>query len=148
YLEPAAQRLFRRLGILDADDFAGWVAAPLLDVDASVAEDLLESLVDARLVGVVDGSGATTRYRLHDLVRVYAREQLAAEEPPAERLAALRRTLGAWLYLGDSAHRLQYGGDYTVIHSGAPRWELPDHVVQELLHDPLLWYESERSAVV
>lgn len=148
YLDPDAQRLFRLLGILEAADFAAWVAAPLLDRDALLATDVLETLVDARLVDVVQGSGTATRYRLHDLVRVYARERLAAEEPPAERTAALKRMLGAWLYLGEWAHRLLYGGDYTVIHSDAERFELPRDMVQSVLQDPLLWYENERSAVV
>ncbi|HEX6499964.1 MAG TPA: BTAD domain-containing putative transcriptional regulator [Micromonosporaceae bacterium] len=148
YLDADAQRLFRLLGILEAADFAAWVAAPLLDRDALLAADVLETLVDARLVDVVQGSGTATRYRLHDLVRVYARERLAAEEPPAERLAALKRMLGAWLYLGECAHRQLYGGDYTVIHSDAERFELPRDVVRSALHDPLLWYENERSAVV
>jgi tetratricopeptide (TPR) repeat protein len=148
YLSPDAQRLLWLLGILEANDFAGWVAGPLLNIDAMTAADTLDALVDARLVDVTHGAGNATRYRLHDLVRVYARERLAAEEPPAERLAALRRMLGGWLHLADSAHRRLYGGDYTVIHSDAQRWELPSAEVDDLLADPLRWYETERSALV
>jgi DNA-binding SARP family transcriptional activator len=147
-LEPAARRLFLRLSILEANDFAGWVAAPLLDADAESATDVLESLVDTRLVDVIDGSGPTGRYRLHDLVRVYAHERLAAEEHPTDRLAAFKRVLGARLFLGECAHSLLYGGDYTIIHSQAPRWTLDGAVVDDLLHDPMRWYESERSSAV
>ena len=100
-LAEGAQRLLRRLGLLDAQDFQGWTAAPLLDVDLATATDTLDNLVDARLVDVVDGSGAATRYRLHDLVRVYARERLGADEAAGERTGALTRFLGAWLFLMD-----------------------------------------------
>lgn len=147
-LDDAAQRLLRRLGLLEAQDFQGWVAAPLLDVDLVTATDTLDTLVDARLVDVVGGFGAATQYRLHDLVRVYARERLGADETASERFAALTRFLGAWLFLLECGHRTLYGGDYTVIHGAAPRWELPDHLVHELLQDPLMWFENERSAAV
>ncbi len=147
-LDDDAQRLLRRLGLLDAQDFQGWVAAPLLDADMVTAADTLDSLVDARLVDVVGGSGAATRYRLHDLVRVYARERLGADEAAGERDGAMARFLGAWLFLMECVHRTLYGGDYTVIHGTAPRWELPDYLVHELLQDPLMWFENERAAAV
>ncbi|MFY1690313.1 BTAD domain-containing putative transcriptional regulator [Plantactinospora sp. WMMB782] len=147
-LDHDAQCLLRRLGLLDAQDFQGWVAAPLLGVELTTATDALDILVDARLVDVVGGSGAATRYRLHDLVRVYARERLGADEEVGERLDALNRFLGAWLFLVESGHRALYGGDYTVIHGAASRWELPERLVQELLQDPLTWFESERVAAV
>lgn len=148
YLDDEAKRLFWRLGILEADDFAGWVAAPLLDMDTFLAADVLETLVDARLVDVVGGTGNGTRYRLHDLVRVYAREKLASAESSTERMGTIRRLLGAWLFLADNAHRRAYGGDHTVIHSDAARWELAPPVVEGLLADPLDWYDSERTALV
>ncbi len=73
-LEPAAQRLFGRLGLLHADDVAGWVAAAVLDSPVERATELADRLVDARLLEVA-GRDATgqVRYRFHDLVRVYAR---------------------------------------------------------------------------
>ena len=43
------------------------------------------------------------RYRFHDLVRVYAGEELARTETATERLAALRRLLGGWLALAEAA---------------------------------------------
>ncbi|WP_203913543.1 AfsR/SARP family transcriptional regulator [Rhizocola hellebori] len=147
-LDDGAQRLLRRLGLLDAQDFQSWAAAPLLDADMTTATDTLDTLVDARLVDVVGGSGAATRYRLHDLVRVYARERLNADESAGERHGGMTRFLGAWLFLMECVHRTLYGGDYTVIHGAAPRWELPEYLVQELLQDPLMWFENERAAAV
>ena len=108
-----ARRLFRRLALLDLPVFSGWLSAALLDQPPADAEDLLDELVNAQLVEIDGtGSGVHSQYRFHDLIRVFARERLAAEEPAAERMAALERALGALLYLAEEAHRGYYGGDY------------------------------------
>ncbi|MEN3306005.1 MAG: hypothetical protein V7603_2207 [Micromonosporaceae bacterium] len=145
-LPDPARRLFRLLGLPTWSALPHWVAAPLLDLDPAAAGELLEVLVEARAVEVVPGGGRT--YRLHDLVRVYARERLAAEEPPRQRLAALRRLLGCQLYLTERAHQLEYGGDYTLLHSLAPRWIPDTATVADLLVQPLAWLEQERGRVV
>jgi DNA-binding SARP family transcriptional activator len=92
-----ARRLLRSLGLLHAPDFAAWVAASLLDAGMPTAEDCLDELVDAFLVDVVgvDAAGQT-RYRLHDLVRVLARERCEAEESAETRSATLLRAMRAW----------------------------------------------------
>lgn len=92
HLPPPARSLFARLGLLESDDCAAWMAAPLLDLDPHAAADALEALVDARMVDMVPGG-----YRLPELTRLYARE-LALDEPEQERTAALRR-------LAEYAHR-------------------------------------------
>ncbi|MGP4105338.1 tetratricopeptide repeat protein, partial [Nonomuraea sp. KM90] len=147
-LIPQAQCLFRRLALLDIPDFPFWVAAPLLDSDLGVAEDQLELLVDAQLVDVLRLPGEEPRYRLSELIRVYAHECLAHEETPAERADALRRTLSTWLFLAEEAHRREYGGDYTIIHGGAPRRPLPPDLVSWLLARPLDWLDRERLALM
>jgi DNA-binding SARP family transcriptional activator len=73
-----ARRLLRRLAILDTPVFSGWVAAALLDEPLGSAQDLLDELVSAHLIEFADD-----RYRTRDLVRLFARECLAAEEPAA-----------------------------------------------------------------
>ena len=74
---------------------------------------LLDELVSAQLIETAGtGSGVHSQYRFHDLIRVFARERLAAEEPAAERQAALERALGALLYLAEEARCRYYGGDY------------------------------------
>ncbi|MGY0234313.1 BTAD domain-containing putative transcriptional regulator [Longispora urticae] len=140
-LAPPAQRLLRRLALLDAPDVAGWVGAALLDTGVEEAEDLLELLVDAQLLEVVGGA----RYRFHDLIRVFARERALAEESVPE---VLGRAFGAWLGLAESAHRREYGGDYTVLHGPAPRWSLPAATMDDLLVDPVAWFDSERAGLV
>lgn len=143
-LAADARMLFRRLGLLDAPDFAGWVCAALLDIPVARGEELAERLVDARLLEVVgrDACGLT-RFRFHDLVRGYARERAELEESAPDRRAALARAFGAWLALAEGAHRRVYGGHYVIIHGTAPRWP---GVAAE--HDPLTWMETERLGIV
>jgi tetratricopeptide (TPR) repeat protein len=91
------QRAFRMLGLLDVPDFAPWMLSALLEVPAADAEDLAERLNDAQLLDAAGGDTAgQLRYRFHDLIRLFARERLAAEETPATRRAALERTLQAY----------------------------------------------------
>jgi DNA-binding SARP family transcriptional activator len=144
-----ARKLFRRLALLDLPLFSGWVSAALLDLPLAEAEDLLDDLVNAQLIEPADsGSGVHSKYRFHDLIRVFARERLAAEEPAAERMAALERTFGALLYLAEEAHRRHHGGDNCRLSGDARRWTLPGRLVEELISDPLHWYDRERAALV
>jgi DNA-binding SARP family transcriptional activator/tetratricopeptide (TPR) repeat protein len=143
-----ARRLLLLLGGLGGSDFASWAAGPLLDVDAYQGADVLDELVDARLVEVHSGTGQRARYRLHDLVGVFARELLASQVSAGERTAAQHRLLRCWLFLTRQAHRREYGGDFTVLHSQAPHWPLPDSVVDELVVDPIGWFESEHANLV
>ena len=80
------------LGLLAAD-FPAWNLAALIETDGDEAEQLLEQLVDAVLADVagVDATGLI-RYRLHDLLRAFARECLfdtEAQGVPEESLARL-----------------------------------------------------------
>src|SRR5262249_34420014 len=99
-VDPQARRLLRLLGVLDAPDIAAWVAAPLLEVPVDQGEDAIERLVDAQLLDVAGrDTVGQVRYRMHDLIRLYARERAQHEEPEAARTAALERVFGAWLDL-------------------------------------------------
>ncbi|WP_051772354.1 AfsR/SARP family transcriptional regulator [Saccharothrix sp. NRRL B-16314] len=148
-LPERARRLFRLCALVDAVDFPGWAPAALLDTSLREAEDLLETLVDAHVleVRVVPGE-QSHRYRFHGLVRVFDQERLTEEETPEARAAAVERYLGGWLALSDAAHRREYGGDYTVLHSDAPRWFPPDADLPEPVGDPLAWWERERRGLV
>jgi DNA-binding SARP family transcriptional activator/tetratricopeptide (TPR) repeat protein len=146
-LDEDAKELFATLSILETSDFASWVGAPLLDRDVHDAEELLEMLVDVRLLDA-ETTGSQTRYHFHDLIRVYARERLVADRRHEKRRDALERTIGTWLYLAGAAHRRLYGGDYTVLHGAQLPYELPAPTVDHLLADPLGWFEAERSSLV
>jgi DNA-binding SARP family transcriptional activator len=89
-LDPVAQRLFRLLGLIEAPDFPSRAGAALLNVDVADAEEILDRLVDAHLLGVGGRDrGGQTRYRFHDLIRVYAREQAQTKDVGLESHTAL-----------------------------------------------------------
>jgi DNA-binding SARP family transcriptional activator len=147
-LEPDARRLFRRLSLLGADDFASWVGAPLLDQDVDTADELLHELIRSHLVETIFGTDDSIRFHLHDLVRIYAVERLVSEEPAADRVAAVHRLLGGWLSIAAMAHRRIYGGDFGILHGTAEHWPLPPDMVESLLETPADWFRNERTALV
>ena len=85
-----ARRVFRRLAVVPGRDFDAALAGRAGEVPVEVAWDVLDELVDLGLL--LDG--ASGRYRFHDLVRLFARTRLEAEESAAERAALVER-LGA-----------------------------------------------------
>ncbi len=105
---PRAQQLFRRLGLLDAPHVVVPVAAALLDVSRADVRPVLDELAEANLIEEV----YPDRYRLHELVRVLARELAIERDPAAVRAAAIDRAVRAYLA---GAHRAV----------GALRVELP-----------------------
>jgi transcriptional regulator with XRE-family HTH domain/tetratricopeptide (TPR) repeat protein len=100
----AADRAFRMLAAPDGPDISLPAAAALLDVPAEQAERALELLVDSHLLQ----SAAPGRYRLHDLMRVYAGERVLAEESTPQRALAVHRMLQWYLHTAAAAARLVY----------------------------------------
>ncbi|NJP98556.1 Tn3 family transposase [Nonomuraea sp. FMUSA5-5] len=149
-LTAPARRLFRLLGTLEAADFAPWVAAALLDLPSTEAEDLLEQLVDVRLLDVARHAPAgRARFHFHDLTRIYARECAQVDEPVHERHAALHRVMSAWLALVRQAHIRLCGGDYRRLRGRGPHWSPEAHVLDSYVRrDPLEWVDTERAAIV
>ncbi|MBO0870549.1 MAG: tetratricopeptide repeat protein, partial [Micromonosporaceae bacterium] len=148
-LAVRARRLLLLLGTLGAADFAGWVAGPLASADAVLGADLLEELVEARLVEASINASGQTRYRLHELIRIFVQEEVVAGELAwAERAEAQRRMLRGWLHLARHAHRRVHGGDFTVLRSPAVPWVLPEDAVQEAVRDPFEWFERERGNLI
>lgn len=146
-LDPQARRLLRLLSMFDGASFPGWFAAALLDIDFYAAFDLLELLVDAQMLEIAGlDPGGGPRYKFHDLIRLFAREQLDSGESDADRLAALTRVTGGWLAMVDEAHRRIYGGDFTVLHGDAPRLPPPRSYVDGVLaDDPFRWLDAEHA---
>ncbi|MGI5446181.1 AfsR/SARP family transcriptional regulator [Streptomyces sp. CA-243310] len=143
------RRLLRLLSLAQGPTLPGWLAGALLDDRSPFPSDLLEPLVDVQMLDVVgvDSTGGF-RYRFHEIIRVFAREQLATHDDPDAQRTAVTRMLGGWLSLAEQAHRRIYGGDFTVLHGTAPRWEPPAVCVDELLVDPLEWLDSEHANLV
>lgn len=148
-LDVMARRAFRLLGLLESRDFAPWVTAALLDVPQVQAEDLMDTLVDQHLLEVAgrDASGRS-RYRFHDLLRVYAREVVAAQEPPASRFAALDRVFAGWLALADEAGRTMTSSAFTRAGDPGTCWRPAESVVASVTVDPVGWFTGERMALI
>jgi DNA-binding SARP family transcriptional activator len=91
--DELAARAFRLFGVLGGSDAGVPVVAAGLAEPAGVAEAALERLVDARLVQ----PPAPGRYGLHDLLRLFARDQARNEDTDAERRAALERVVRYYL---------------------------------------------------
>ncbi|GAB2883947.1 ATP-binding protein [Streptomyces mayteni] len=88
-LPPARQRLFRLLGLHPGLDIDAPATAALSGLPVPEAESELEALYLDHLVD----STAAGRYRLHDLVRTYARDLAAEQQTHRERSAATDRLL-------------------------------------------------------
>lgn len=132
------------------------------------AEENLERLLDAQLINCpgTDQVGQP-RYRLHDLVRVYAAERAEAEDPVGDRTAAVGRALTAGLWLMDRVTEAAPSGA-VILRQGfrrAPlkgRGELPEQprttgsreaaehtspvgeqTARRALEDPFAWFDAE-----
>ncbi|MBF8184551.1 tetratricopeptide repeat protein [Nonomuraea sp. K274] len=148
-LEPEEQRAFRRLGLIEVTSFASWAAAALLDVDVPEADRLLETLVDAQLLQVAaNDSAGRTRYLFHDLVRLFSREMGEAEDPAQVRKDAVERMLSCLLSVSRGAYSALYGGEHQIVRGSPKRWRLPADYVEELVADPVEWFETERLTIV
>ncbi|GAA1581758.1 AfsR/SARP family transcriptional regulator [Actinoplanes couchii] len=136
-LSRSGRLLFRRLGVFDVPDFPGWLAGVLAD-GADVDE-----LVDAHMltpVGV-DAAGQL-RYRFHDLVRLYAREETGDGGDDALDLG-----LGAWLAVAEHFEPRIPGPCFAPITSPAPRPDVRDALGELAGVDPLTWFDAEQATL-
>ncbi|WP_194251567.1 tetratricopeptide repeat protein [Nocardia terpenica] len=98
---PERQRiLFRRLGLHPGADLDSHAAAALAGIPLAAARRELEALYTVHLLGET-GPG---RYRLHDLLREYARTLVAAD-PDADNTGAVDRLLDYYRYTAANADR-------------------------------------------
>ncbi|MEV4611556.1 BTAD domain-containing putative transcriptional regulator [Kitasatospora sp. NPDC049258] len=145
-LAAADRRLLCLLGLAEGMVIPSWLGAALVDDRTPRPSDLLEPLIDQRLLDItaLDQDGEI-RYALSPIVRTFTHERLAAEIPEAERLAAVRRMVGGWMALAERAHQEIYGGTYTLVSGRAERWHPPENVVRRCLRDPLGWLKGEQA---
>ncbi|WP_327743804.1 tetratricopeptide repeat protein [Streptomyces europaeiscabiei] len=167
-LDECARRVLRRIAALGSADVAVWTVAALSGMPEDEAEENLERLLDAQLINCpgTDQVGQP-RYRLHDLVRVYAAERAEAEDPVGDRTAAVGRALTAGLWLMDRVTEAAPSGA-VILRQGfrrAPlkgRGELPEQprttgsreaaehtspvgeqTARRALEDPFAWFDAE-----
>jgi DNA-binding SARP family transcriptional activator/tetratricopeptide (TPR) repeat protein len=99
-LSPGAARLLRLLATVPAPMVSGHLGAALADMPVATVRATLDELSGAHLVV---GAGED-RYRFHDLIREFARDRAAVEEPEPGAVAG--RLLDWYLFIADEANRL------------------------------------------
>ena len=136
-LTAAQQRLFRRLGLIPGPSLDGYAAAALDGSSLDVARRLLNELYDQHLLT----EPVPGRYRLHDLLREYARALAAGDT--AESDAAVGRLLDYYLHTALAAGR--HIPTYTAVQGRPPPGPPPaDAPRLSTLRDAAAWLETER----
>jgi tetratricopeptide (TPR) repeat protein len=127
-------RAFRLLPLWPGVDFHPWVLAAMLGTDWEAAEGLMDRLVAAQLVESVALQG---RYRLHDLLRLFATEQLDEHEGDTDQDAA-------WTELAQATVELTYALRVALEPPGLQSEQEPRFSHE----DALAWLEAERDGLV
>ncbi|MER6025854.1 BTAD domain-containing putative transcriptional regulator [Streptomyces sp. NPDC001851] len=145
-LAAADRRLLCLLSLAEGTEVPSWLGAALVDDRTPHCTDLLEPLIDMRLLGItaMDQDG-DFRCGLSQIVRMLAHERLPAECTEADRAGAVRRMVGGWMALAERAHREIYGGTCTIVTGRGERWLPSERHVQRCVRDPLGWLEREQT---
>ncbi|GAA4733509.1 AfsR/SARP family transcriptional regulator [Phytohabitans rumicis] len=137
-LPEPAQRLFRLLGLYPGVRFDARGAAALADLPLPDAQDQLDELVDRHLVEEPEAG----RFRLHDLMREYARELVTTTEPEAARQAAVGRVLDWYLHAVVAASaEVEKGALHSTLSLSQP---LRPDLITENGDAGAAWLEDER----
>nr|WP_052478269.1 tetratricopeptide repeat protein [Kibdelosporangium sp. MJ126-NF4]CEL17300.1 regulatory protein [Kibdelosporangium sp. MJ126-NF4]CTQ91471.1 regulatory protein [Kibdelosporangium sp. MJ126-NF4] len=145
-LDETQRRAFHLLSVLDLPDFGWWPVAPLLDVSPARARQIVEHLVELRLLEVAcaDGNGRA-RYRLHDLVQLFGAEQ---HESGVGMPAAVARTLATWMALIDEGSRDLPRVTLAVRPVTLPEVTVDPALIEDVRADRGEWLQAESAAVV
>jgi len=139
-LPARTQLLLRRCSLTAGPDFTASAAAAYSGLTLRQTERHLEELTDA---GLLQPAAAPERHRLHDLLRLYAGERLAAEEDPADTAAARERT-GSWMLARATAAGLRFSPESEQNPGGVPAHPDPDPATAPVtLADAGRWLEEE-----
>lgn len=140
-LGDQARRSLRRLSLVEAPDFTTPVLAALLDAGPAEATPALDDLVAASLVDVTGTDCAgQVRFTLHDLVRIYGRERVLAEEPEATRTEAIARVGRRWLATVESIAASSAENAFVAVHGCVTQARPPA--------DPAAWLQAERGCLI
>ncbi|MEU6512102.1 cyclophane-containing RiPP biosynthesis TPR protein HaaT [Streptomyces sp. NPDC046942] len=141
-LTPERQCFFRQLGFFPGTDLDAHVGAALGEVSVVAARRHLEALYDDHLIDEHPGN----RYRLHDLLRDYARG-FAAEGDSMDHVEAVQRVCTYYLaaLAVANGHIVRSGAAVPPAPDGASRVETP---ALESRADALSWLETERANIL
>jgi DNA-binding SARP family transcriptional activator len=133
---------FRLLGLWQGPSISSLAAAALFGTPEYLAQDALEALVDAHLLG----STSSDRYKFHDLLRVYSSERAVADLSAPVRDTAVGQLLGWYMRTADAAASAVLPHRYNSPLQADPADPLPLSFAGA--EDALAWYDSERVNVV
>ncbi|WP_051761429.1 ATP-binding protein [Microbispora rosea] len=137
-LSPELQRAFRLLGLHPGQEFSTEAALALLNsTDQRATQRLLDALSTTHLLQTVSAG----RYRLHDLLRAYAKERLRAETSARDQALAVRRGLSWYLLTADTGRRAILPSSHEV--PLVPREQLVIPVFDNA-EAAMGWFEVER----
>lgn len=131
-LNPDTARVFRLIGLHPGADIAVDAAASLTGLTAPAARRHLESLVALHMLA----RSGPNRYRLHDLLKLYAVERAHLDESPEAVHEARDRLLRWYLHHTYAAYR-------AILPQGRPLPDVADPAGKPL-DEALQWCEHER----
>jgi DNA-binding SARP family transcriptional activator/tetratricopeptide (TPR) repeat protein len=138
-LDAGAARAFRLLGLHPGSDFEAYAAAALTGTSLEDASRTLDVLSRAHLL---QRSGSI-RYRMHDLLRAYARLLARADDGEDEQRAALTRLFDHYVHTASVATDIVYTAERSrVTPPAAPGPPLTDSVAARA------WLDAERANLV
>ncbi|WP_308198721.1 tetratricopeptide repeat protein [Actinomadura litoris] len=135
---------FRRLGLVAGPDFTPSALAALQDRPVEEARECLEGLRQTYLIQDV-GPG---RYRMHDLLRDFARERGLREDDDNDLLAAQRRLLAGYLAEAWAAGEALGGRRRPAVHDGREEGTRGPRPSETARSAALAWFEAERRNLV
>ncbi|MEU6413916.1 tetratricopeptide repeat protein [Microbispora sp. NPDC046933] len=128
-------RMFRLMTAVPGPDLSTEAAAVVADRESRPARRLLEALHRAHLV---ERGGAYGRWRMHDLVRLYAEERARDQAGPDRHEEALDRLLGHY------CSRTRAAGAWLSLPEAQARWEGTFASREEAV----TWLDAEGRALV
>jgi len=138
------QRALRLLGALALPTFTRWAVAALLELDHREATEIGEGLVEAQLVQVAGrDSIGQVRYRLHDLISVFAAEKARVDPDATDR--AVDRVLYGYLTFARRAHHELRASRFPPAERPEPARSDTARAVRD---DPGLWRTEETPNLV
>ncbi|WP_433305067.1 BTAD domain-containing putative transcriptional regulator [Actinoplanes sp. CA-030573] len=137
-LPPTAARMFALLGLVPGPDVGTAAAAALAGLPVARAERLLRTLLRQSMVG----EPAPGRWRMHDLVRLYAAECAAAGLPAEERRQAARRLVDHYLAHTHAAELELNARRRCIGLDAAPVAAFPD------LDSAMTWLTTEHASIL
>jgi tetratricopeptide (TPR) repeat protein len=136
--DRAAAAAFRSLALLRVPEIPAPLAAVTIGVPERRALTLLDRLTETHLLDAI----GPTRFRLHDLLRLYGAELATETDPAAERQRAVRRGLTAYLTT------VLRAGQLLRPHRAAELATGPTVVERGTLDDAVRWVDGELAGII